>query len=127
MTMLIKKNLAVPDETRSVPNGVIQVLDLGDVQATRSVLQPGWSWSNSIKPIAKTDSCQIPHVIYVVAGRMGVRMDDGSEAELLAGDVAVIPPGHDAWVVGDEPVVGIDFGGGASLGKPPTPPATPTA
>jgi hypothetical protein len=75
----------------------------------RAVLEPGWSWEKCVKPIVKTDSCQAPHTQYIISGRIKVVMDDG--AEFGPGDAAVIPPGHNAWVVGDESVVGIDFTG----------------
>lgn len=77
----------------------------------RAVLQPGWSWSSSVKPIAKTKSCEAAHFQYQVSGTLRVRMDDGSEFDFKAGEVGLIPPGHDAWVVGNEPVVAIDFQG----------------
>jgi quercetin dioxygenase-like cupin family protein len=82
------------------------------------VFQPGWRWSEDVKPIAGTQSCQAPHAIYVISGRMGIRMDDGTEGEIGPGDIAMIEPGHDAWVVGDEACVGVDFGGYASYAKP---------
>ena len=74
-------------------------------------LKPGWKWSTSVKPIANTDSCQAPHLQYHVAGRLHVVMDDGSEAEFGPGDVSKLPPGHDAWVVGQDAVVIIDITG----------------
>jgi Cupin domain len=114
----IGKSFANPDETRSIPNGKVEVLNLGDVQAMRATFQPGWKWSESVKPIAGTDSCQVAHLGYQLSGRMRVRMDDGSEHELSAGDVCRIPPGHDAWVVGDEPVIVLDFQGAGAYAKP---------
>ena len=84
----------------------------------RAIFEPGWKWSESVKPIAGTDSCQVAHMGYQISGRMKVRMDDGSEQEFGPGDAGVIPPGHDAWVVGDEPVVFIDFQGAALYAKP---------
>jgi quercetin dioxygenase-like cupin family protein len=74
------------------------------------VAEPGWKWSESVKPIAQTDSCEFPHQLYVVSGSLHVKMDDGAELDLIAGDVALIAPGHDAWVIGDEPCVMVDFG-----------------
>jgi hypothetical protein len=83
---------------------------IGDQTIGRGTFEPGWRWSNNVKPIAGTDSCQVSHLAYVVSGRMGIRMDDGTEVEVAAGDVFACPPGHDAWVVGDQPCVAVDFG-----------------
>ena len=102
------KNLDSPDETRTFEQGKAQVVALGDFKVTRSTLQSGWKWSEHVKPIAQTASCQVKHTGYVVSGQLKVAMDDGSEAEFGAGDAYVIPPGHDAWVVSDEPCVAVD-------------------
>ena len=118
MAKMIRKNFNAADETRPVVLGKVEIVNLDDLQVMRTTFQPGWRWSESVKPIVKTDSCQVAHLMYVVSGRMAVRMDDGTTAELGPGDVGVVPPGHDAWVVGNEPVVGIDFRGGAIYGKP---------
>jgi quercetin dioxygenase-like cupin family protein len=83
-----------------------------------SHFQPGWKRSNCVKPIAKTETCQASHLAYHISGRLRVRMNDGSEEEFGPGDVAVVPPGHDAWVVGDQPVVVIDITGMAEYSKP---------
>jgi hypothetical protein len=106
---MIKKSFDSPDETRTPDKTQVDVVHLGNVQAGRFTMQPGWRWSECIKPIAKTDSCQARHVGVAVAGRIAVRQDDGTEAELGPGDAYVIDPGHDAWVVGDEPYVGYEF------------------
>ena len=106
---LQKKNLDSPDETRTFENGKVQVTTLGEFNASRFVLEPGWRWSENIKPLAGIDSCQVLHTGYQVSGRLHVRADDGTEKEYGPGDAYVIPPGHDAWVVGDEPVVGVDM------------------
>lgn len=118
MTQMVKKNFDAPDETRPIAKGKVDIVNFGDLQPMRTTFEPGWRWSESIKPIVKTDSCQIQHLTYVISGRLAVRMDDGSEIEFGPGDVGMIPPGHDAWVVGNEPVVGIDFRGGAIYAKP---------
>src|SRR3990172_862954 len=110
MTKLVKKRFDTPDETRPIAKGKVEVVKLEEVQVMRTTFEPGWRWSESVKPIAKTDSCQVLHIGYVISGRMVVRMDDGSTAELGPGDVGVIPPGHDAWIVGDVPCVMLDFG-----------------
>ncbi|QIN80709.1 cupin domain-containing protein [Rubrobacter marinus] len=106
------KSLDSPDEVRSFEKGRMDVVNLGgDVVAGRAVFEPGWRWSEHVKPVAGTDSCQVAHVGYVLSGRLHVRMDDGSEGELGPGDAMTIPPGHDAWTVGDEPCTMLDFSG----------------
>jgi hypothetical protein len=112
MKKMEQKNLGSPDEIRSFPKGKVEVAKVADVTFGRFTLLPGWKWSESVKPITKTDSCQIPHTQYIITGKLHVRMDHGQELEFKAGDVAIIPPGHDAWVVGNEPVTAIDFTGG---------------
>ena len=107
---LQKKSLDSPDETRTFENGKVEVTTLGEFSASRFALEPGWRWSENVKPIAQTDSCQVSHLLYVISGRMRVYMDDGGEHELGPGEVIAIPPGHDAEVVGDEPCVSLDFG-----------------
>jgi quercetin dioxygenase-like cupin family protein len=103
------KSLDSPDETRSFDNGKMDIVSVDEVTAGRVTLEPGWRWSEAIKPIAGTDSCEVQHTGYVISGRMHVVMDDGSEQEIGPGDVYVIRPGHDAWVIGDEMYVGVDF------------------
>jgi quercetin dioxygenase-like cupin family protein len=120
MTKLAKKRFDAPDETRPIAKGKVEVVKFEEVQVMRTTFEPGWRWSESVKPIVKTDSCQVHHIGYVISGRMVVRMDDGSTAELGPGDVGVIPPGHDAWIVGDVPCVMLDFGGAAVYAKPPS-------
>jgi quercetin dioxygenase-like cupin family protein len=102
---LQKKSLDSPDETRTFENGKVDVTTLGEFNASRFMLEPGWRWSENVKPIAGTDSCQVLHTGYQVSGRLHVRLNDGTEEEVGPGEAYVIPPGHDAWVVGDEPVV----------------------
>jgi quercetin dioxygenase-like cupin family protein len=106
---LQKKNLDSPDETRTFENGKVQVTTLGEFNASRFMLEPGWRWSENVKPIVGTDSCQVLHTGYQVSGRLHVRLEDGTEEEVGPGEAYVIPPGHDAWVVGDEPVVTVDM------------------
>lgn len=103
------KSFDAPDETRTPPKTRVDVVRLGDVQAARMTLEPGWRWSECVKPIAGTDSCQARHVGAVVSGRMHVVQDDGSESDIGAGEAYLIDPGHDAWVVGDEPIVSFEF------------------
>lgn len=118
MAKMERKSFDNPEETRSINKGKIEVVKLGEVTAMRLRLEPGWKWSTCIKPVVGTESCQVGHLMHVVSGRMRVRMADGPEAEFGPGDVGVIPAGHDAWIVGDEAFVGIDFQGGTAYGKP---------
>lgn len=83
-----------------------------------AILEPGWRWATSVQPIAKTKSCEAPHLQYHVAGVLRVRMDDGSEFDCRPGDISLVPPGHDAWVVGDEPAIIVDFQGMTDYAKP---------
>ena len=98
MTKLVKKSFDAPEETRSLHKGKIEVVDLGGVKVRRVIHDPGWRWSECVKPVVGTDSCQVGHLIHVISGRIVARMDDGSEAEFGPGDVGSIPPGHDALV-----------------------------
>ena len=110
MAELELKNFDSPDETRSFPNGSVAMVTIGDTMLGRARFEPGWRWSNDVKPIAGTDSCEVSHLGYCLSGRMRVMMDDGTEGECGPGDVVAIAPGHDAEVVGDEPCVFLDFG-----------------
>jgi mannose-6-phosphate isomerase-like protein (cupin superfamily) len=113
-----KKTLNAPDEVRTFDKGKVELATVGTVTFGRANFQPGWKWSESVKPIVKTEYCQAPHVWYQVSGRLTVKMADGSEQEFGPGDAGVIPPGHDAWVVGNEPVVAIDISGMTHYAKP---------
>jgi uncharacterized cupin superfamily protein len=105
------KRFESPDEVRPFEGrGEAKVIQLAGHGVSKGTYEPGWKWSENVKPIAGTDSCQIAHFTYVLSGSMRVYMDDGSEVEVKAGDVAAIPPGHDAEVLGDEPCVMVDFG-----------------
>jgi mannose-6-phosphate isomerase-like protein (cupin superfamily) len=112
-----KKSMASPDETRSFEKGKIEFANVANTSIGRAYFEPGWSWEKCIKPIVKTDSCQVTHTTYVISGRLRVRMDDGSEEEFGSGDVGYVPPGHNAWVVGNEPFVAVDFTGMETYGK----------
>ena len=114
----IKQNFDKTDETRPFEKGRAEVVEVSGLTVMRGTFEPGWSWSGCIKPVVGGESCQVAHKWYVVSGRMKMRMDDGTEFEWRAGDVGVIPPGHDAWVDGDEPFVFIDFEGGDIFAKP---------
>jgi quercetin dioxygenase-like cupin family protein len=105
-----KKNLdSSPDEVRTFDHGEVRAVSLGAFKVMRGVLQPGFKWSEHIKPLVQTDSCQVEHNAILLSGRIKTVMEDGSEMEIGPGDAYVTPPGHDAWVVGDEPAVGIEF------------------
>jgi len=105
------------DEVRRFPNGHADTLDVADSELGRLVFEPGWRWSTDVKPIAGTESCQAPHFQYHVAGTLGIRMDDGTEIVARPGDVTSLPSGHDAWVIGDEPVVVVDWFGASNYAK----------
>ena len=119
MAGMIRKSFDTPEETRPFEEGMGK-LDLVNTESGavgRAVFEPGWRWSKHVKPIAQTDSCQAPHMGYCVSGRMHVVMDDGQEMDVGPGDFSVIPPGHDAWIVGDEPCVVIDWQGFVDYAK----------
>jgi hypothetical protein len=105
------------DETRAFDNGQVQVLKIGGATIGRYTFEPGWRWSENVKPIAKTDSCQAHHVGYVLGGTLHVVTDDGAETDLAAGQAYEVQPGHDAWVVGDEPVHTVEFTGAETYAK----------
>ena len=117
MAGLQVRGFQAPDETRTPDKTQMDVVKMGGTTAARLTLAPGWKWSECIKPVVGTDSCQVEHIGYCVSGRIHVTLD-GTETEVGAGEVYRIPPGHDAWVVGDEPMVSIEFQGAASYAKP---------
>jgi quercetin dioxygenase-like cupin family protein len=113
------KNIDSPDETRTFADkGEGGVYDVGGHAVLYSNFQPGWRWSEHVKPKVGTEKCEAPHLLYGISGRMRVQHNDGSEGEIGPGDLAAIAPGHDAWVVGDEPFVSVDFGGYRRYGQP---------
>jgi quercetin dioxygenase-like cupin family protein len=118
MATLQTKRFDTPDETRTPPKTKVEVITFDDRSVMRFTFEPGWKWSEHVKPTAGTASCQVAHFVYLLSGREKTVMDDGTEVELGPGDVALIPPGHDGWVLGDEPCVLLDFGGGQSYAKP---------
>jgi len=107
----VLKNFEKPDEVREFPLGKVELIKFGDAMVGRATFMPGWKWSTSVKPLAKTESCEAPHFQYHVSGVLRVKMDDGTEYDCKPGDISYLPSGHDAWVIGDEPVVTIDFQG----------------
>jgi hypothetical protein len=105
------KNFGAPDDVREFPAGRLELIKIGGATIGRAVFEPGWRWATSVQPIAKTSSCEAPHFQYHVSGVRRVRMDDGTEFDCRAGDVSLLPSGHDAWVIGDEAAVVVDFQG----------------
>ena len=112
------RTFATPDETRNFPNGRAEILNVGGSEVGRLVLQPGWRWSQDVQPIAGTQWCEAPHFQYHVSGRLGIKMASGEEMEAVPGDVTALPQGHDAWVIGDEPVVVVDWWGATNYARP---------
>lgn len=111
------KAFANPDEVREFPNGHAEILKIGGAEVGRLVFKPGWRWSTDVKPLAKTASCEAPHFQYHVSGKLGIKMDDGTEMIAEPGDITSLPSGHDAWVIGDEPVVVVDWYGASNYAK----------
>ncbi len=112
-----RKNLAAADETRTFPKGKVDLVNIGGGVVGRLTLEPGWRWSDHVKPIAGTEWCEAPHFQYHAAGRIHILMEDGTEFEVGPGEITALPSGHDAWVVGDEPVVLIDWYGASNYAK----------
>ena len=112
-----RKNLRSPDETRTFEKGRADLINIGGGTVGRLTLEPGWRWSKHVKPIAGTEWCEAPHFQYHLSGRLHVLMMDGTEFEVGPGEVTALPSGHDAWVVGDEPVVLIDWAGASNYAK----------
>jgi len=117
MARLQARSLGAPDEVRTFPNGRIEIFQLDDVFIGRTMFEPGWHWAEDVKPIAGTSSCQYHHLGVCVTGRLGIRMDDGTTFEIGANSVFDIPPGHDGWVIGDEPWETYDFAGMRAFGR----------
>jgi len=108
------KDFRSPDEVRTFEKGKLELLKIGGGVVGRLTLEPGWRWSKHVKPIAKTDWCEAPHFQYHLSGRIHIAMSDGTEFEATPGGVTALPSGHDAWVVGNEPVVLIDWAGAST-------------
>jgi hypothetical protein len=111
------KTFATADEVREFPLGRLELVRVGGVTIGRATFEPGWRWQTSVQPLAGTPSCEAPHFQYHVSGVLRVRMDDGHEFDCGPGDVSLLPSGHDAWVVGHEPAVVVDFQGMADYGR----------
>ena len=100
-----------PDEVREFPKGRLELIKIGGATVGRAVFEPGWKWSTSVQPLVNTKSCEAPHFQYHVSGVLRILMDDGAEFDCRPGEVSLLPSGHDAWVVGNEPAVVVDFQG----------------
>jgi len=105
------KDFRKPDEVREFPKGRLELIQIGGATVGRAVFEPGWKWSTSVQPLVNTRSCEAPHFQYHVSGILRIRMDDGAEFDCRPGDVSLLPSGHDAWVIGNEPAVVVDFQG----------------
>jgi len=105
------KSFTKPDEVREFPKGRLELINIGGATVGRAIFEPGWRWLMSVQPLAQTKSCEAPHFQYHVSGVLMVLMDDGTELECRPGDVSLLPSGHDAWTVGDQPAVVVDFQG----------------
>ena len=105
----VRKRFDQPDETREFSNGVVAGVALAGTRVAKATFQPGWRWSESVKPIVGGDRCQQHHVGYAIAGALHVVTDDGEEIDITAGDAYEIEPGHDAWVEGDAVFEGLEF------------------
>jgi hypothetical protein len=114
---LISHSFAKPNEVREFPHGKVELISVNGVTFGRVTFHPGWKWSNDIKPLAGTNTCQASHLGVQISGTMRIVMDDGTEKDLHAGEVVFIPPGHDGWVVGNEPCVFIDITGMENYAK----------
>ena len=111
------KSLNAPDEVRTFDKGKIEIISIEGRTVGRATFQPGWKWSESVKPLVNTRSCEAPHFQYHVSGTLRIKSDDGTEKDCKAGDVSMLGAGHDAWVVGNEPVVIVDFQGMVDYAK----------
>jgi quercetin dioxygenase-like cupin family protein len=118
VSKLQAKSHSSPDEVRTPTKTRVEVVLLEGFTIGRFTLEPGWRWSECVKPVVKTDQCQVAHVGYAVSGQITVRMKDGTEKTLVAGDSYTIPPGHDAWVEGNQPFVAIEVMSADVYAKP---------
>jgi quercetin dioxygenase-like cupin family protein len=117
MSKAAYKNFKSPDEVRTFEKGKVELINLEEGSIGLFTLDPGWRWSQHVKPIVKTQLCEARHFTYQTSGRLHVIMDDGTEFETGPGDVSLLPAGHDAWVVGNEPVVFVDWSGAERYAK----------
>ena len=116
---LRRKRFDNPDEVRTVEKARIELVELGELAVGRAIFEPGWRWSEHVKPIVGTESCQVHHLGYVVSGHLHIEMTDGASMDVMGGEAFEIPPGHDAWVIGDEPWISVDWAGRRLFAKSP--------
>jgi len=116
---LRRKRFDRPDEIRRVEKAHIELVELGELTIGRAIFEPGWRWSEHVKPIVGTESCQVHHLGYVVSGHLHIEMTDGASMDVMGGEAFEIPPGHDAWVIGDEPWISVDWAGRRLFAKSP--------
>jgi len=117
MSNIESKSFGKPDEVRTFDKGKVEIINIDGRAIGRATFQPGWKWSESVKPLVKTESCEAPHFQYHVSGTLRIKTDDGTERDCKAGDVSMLGSGHDAWVIGSEPVVVVDFQGMVDYAK----------
>ena len=118
MAGIENRDFSAPDEVRSPDKTIVELVNIAGGTVGRYTFQPGWRWSDCIKPVVHTDTCEVEHIGYCLSGAIHVTHDDGTERDVVAGEVYRILPGHDAWVVGDEPMVSVEFQGAANYAKP---------
>jgi quercetin dioxygenase-like cupin family protein len=109
MATIEKKSFNQPEQTKQIGRVKVESITVGVLNFARDTAAPGWQWSKDVKPVAKTESCQVSHLLYVISGKLRVRMNDGKEEEFNPGDMGLIPPGHDGWTVGDKPLVWLEI------------------
>ena len=109
MATIEKKSLNQPEQTKNIGRVKVEGIAIGGLNFQRATAQPGWRWSVDMKPVAKTESCQVNHLLHVISGRLRVRMNDGKEVEFSPGDMGLIPAGHDGRTIGDKPAIWLEF------------------
>lgn len=109
MKSIERKNLNQPEETQTPEKAKIEIVNIGGLKIQRITVEPGWQWSKHLKPVVGTESCEKDHLMYIISGKGHARMNDGKESDFGPGDVVAIPPGHDGWNTGTEPVVWIEI------------------
>lgn len=117
MSKIEVRGFVKPEETRKFDKGKLELVKIGGAMVGRAEFKPGWKWSTSVKPLVKTSSCEAPHFQYHLSGTLRIKMDDGTTKDVKAGEISFVPPGHDAWVIGKEPVVVVDFQGMVDYAK----------
>jgi len=109
MANVEKKNLDQPDQTKQIGRQKIEIIKVGGLDFKRITAGSGWRWSEDVKPVAKTETCQVNHLFHVISGNLHVKMNDGKEMDFKPGDIGLIPAGHDGWTVGNEPAVWLEY------------------